>query len=216
MADEFAKWFVLFFYGFGMWAMTVGLLLCFLGRRMFRSLLGFLGFGIGVGLGYWLFVVVLQVTLTWKIAAMLVAMGLIAAVMLMLWFFIALMTFGFQLGAILVGVPTILLLSLLGIEGQGIALLAALVGGFVGVVLAIKYREALIVLLTAFNGASLATIGLAWVVAGIHFSADVLRNDPSVIAQWSWLKAALPIFTLLLGIAGCCVQFSAARKEKSP
>ena len=182
---------------------VVGLVECFFGFRLFKLILGLVGFGLGA-------------LLTAGIATMasaetpaVILLGLIGGVA-GAWLLVA----AYYLGLFVVG-------TFLGVLAGSLLLAAAdsdwpawlvVVPGLAGGFAAIALHKLMIVLSTAFGGAWTAMLGVFHFVAAS--SPLVLLDDPSGLRKYLTAKVAFLVCWLVLAVVGIAVQYESTPSEK--
>jgi hypothetical protein len=175
-----------------------GLVACFLGRRLFRVILGVYGFILGA------LVTTSVLAPTETIYTLLAAVGggIVGALVLIAAYFLGVAFAGAALAALLVHLAW----TYVGGEPHPLAVIA---GCVLGALAAMALQDAVIVLGTAFGGAwtllvgALALLGYP-AAAGAAARGDVwLTNPLSPVPGVRWL----PFAWILLGIGGAFVQF---------
>jgi len=180
--------------------LAFGVLQCFFGYRLFKVILGILGFFWGAALG------AVVGALTGPLFVLLFAIvgGVLGAVLFVLLFFVGIFVLGAGLG-LLVGMA----ISALGgvIPAVFIALPLALVGG----VLALIFQKLIIILATAFGGAWSVVSSVAAIALGAQ-AFDWLKT-PDTLGSWS---AAVPVAWIALAVVGVIVQYRVTGKTVAP
>lgn len=175
-----------------------GLVACFLGRRLFRVILGVYGFILGALVA----TSVLAPTETMYTLLAAIGGGLVGALVLIAAYFLGVAFAGAALAALLVHLAW----SYFGGEPHPVAVIA---GCVLGALAAMALQDAVIVLGTAFGGAWTLLVGILALVGypaavGAAARGDVwLTNPLSPAPGVPWL----PVAWLLLGAGGAFVQF---------
>lgn len=178
---------------------VTGLLFCFVGYRIFKLVLGIVGFAAGAILGT-LAGFALGGKPVWAIVGG-IAGGIGGAVLLVLLWFVGIFLLGAGLAVMLIGLP-------LQAVGVGVPRIALLVIGIVGGIVALFLQKLIIVISTAFGGSMNLVTGVTYLL----FRGRVTPvNMPAVLgrATLAWMLAAW----LLLGIAGIFVQYKLTGKR---
>ncbi len=179
----------------GILAIAIGLLACFAGYRVFRIVLPFLGFLVGMGIGAQLALTFLGEPPFGSLASWLVAIvvGLVAATIAFVWWYVSVALtiagLGYAIGyGIAVG---------LGLDANAalvVGIVLAVVFGLAAVVLRIP--TAVVIVVTAFWGASVAVGGVMVLIGQIepgdlrNGSVDVMiSRSPLYVAAWLVLAA---------------------------
>lgn len=183
-------------------SILIGVLQCFFGYRIFRIILGLIGFFIGSAVmafvGYAMFGLAAMAFLAGVIG------GLVGAILLAVFYSVGV----FLIGAFLGAVSGIVLFAAAGATPQLVVLLIpAVLGGGI----ALFYKRLMIILSTAFVGSWSIVTGIA------YFAESAVR--PVYSERLSFLlEEHLPIILLswiLLGIVGMVAQYRLApAKEK--
>lgn len=184
-------------------AVVLGLLACFAGYRIFRVLIGILGFLAGASAAgglIWTFVTQSQIVVV--VAAILG--GLLGAALLSIFYFLGI----FALGALFGGLLGYLTAPAVHLEPVVGAILVGIVAG----VLALAVQRLLITISTAFVGswAVLAGVAFFWDAFPLE---DLLQRPP---VEWSSPRLLLCFAGwIILGAAGTAVQYAHGDKESS-
>lgn len=195
----------------GVLAILVGLLACLAGYAVFRVVLPILGFFVGLGLGAQLAAALfgepyLGSVLSWVIA---VLVGLVVATIAFVWWYVSVALtiagLGYAIGyGAAAGIGTDATVAV--VAGVAFAVLFALVA------LLLRVPIFIVILITAFWGASALLGGLLILMGRIH--PDQLRNGSiDVVIQGSplWLGA-----WVALGIIGVVVQWYTTPRGPAP
>ena len=182
-------------------AILFGLLCCFWGFRMFRVILGILGFAIGAMLvGQFVYNLTDGGIVLTVIAA--IFGGIIGSALVLFVYFIGI----FMIGAAAAYLLLNMLASPAGFAGNTAV---AVIGG----ILALIFQKFIIIVSTAFIGAWCFVSGLFYFFgSGIH---------PLEISELPWILQnyyypqfyVMLAFCLLLGIAGCIFQYRLSARE---
>jgi len=183
----------------------IGLIQCFWGYRLFRVVLGIVGFLIGAALGW-----VLGLSFIgeqWGAILGAILGGLIGAALLSVLYFLGVFVMGGLLGAMLGA-------TLLGVVGLDQIPVVLIVLGIIGGILAVIFQKAMIILSTAFSGSWSAVTGIAYFLGGGYVWSGLdggLRAMP-------WRTGVVLLAWLALGIIGSVIQFGTApeRHERRP
>ena len=180
--------------------LAFGVLQCFFGYRIFKVILGILGFFWGAALG------AVGGAMTGPLFVLLFAIvgGVLGAVLFVLLFFVGIFFLGAGLG-LLVGMAISALVGV--VPAVFIALPLAVIGG----VLALVFQKLIIILATAFGGAWSTVSSVAAIALGAQ-AFDWLKR-PDALGSWS---AAVPIAWLALGVVGVVVQYRVTGKAVAP
>lgn len=175
-----------------------GLVACFLGRRLFRVILGVYGFILGALVA----TSVLAPTETMYTLLAAIGGGLAGALVLIAAYFLGVAFAGAALAALLVHLAW----SYFGGEPHPVAVIA---GCVLGALAAMALQDTVIVLGTAFGGAWTLLVGVLALVGypaavGAAARGDVWLTNPLSPAPGA---AWLPIAWILLGAGGALVQF---------
>lgn len=175
-----------------------GILSCFVGYRLFKIILGVWGFIIGLILTTYL----LQTY--FNVISMPLLLGGVVGGVLGIILFVRLFKVGiFGVGAFLgFSLATMIISARGGTADPLVFGLAAILGGIVALML----QRPMIIISTAFSGAWLLVVGLASFLE-IRFNLVQLLKNPNVAVQQEIYSFAWILFWLVLGIAGCVVQF---------
>lgn len=182
----------------GVVAVLLGLANCFFGYRIFKFMLGVVGFLLGAAAG-----VVLGSYLGdgGELAMLIGGLvgGLIGAGLLVALYFLGVFLFGAAVGALLVGV----LGTAMNIE---MPTAATIVGAIILGIIAVVLQKVVIILSTALSGAWTTVVGVYALMEGNglnleHFWRSTPWEDPLIpLAAW-----------LVLAVAGAFVQFRTTR-----
>lgn len=186
-------------------AILFGLLCCFWGFRMFRVILGILGFAIGAMLvGQFVYNLTDGGMVLTVIAA--IFGGIIGSALVLFVYFIGIFLIGAAAAYLLLN----MLASPAGFAGNiAVVVIVAVIGG----ILALIFQKFIIIVSTAFIGAWCFVSGLFYFFgSGIH---------PLEITELSWILKnyyypqfyVMLAFFLLLGIAGCIFQYRLSARE---
>jgi len=181
----------------------LGALQCFSGYRIFKAILGFMGFLLGGAVAGAIGFAISEEPLVALIAG--IIGGVIGAALLVALYFVGVFCVGAFLGVVLATVVSAAGQS----EPQPVVLAIA---GLVGGVIALALQKVMIVLATAFGGAWNVAFGIA------YFATDAI--DPKNIEQFfrsgGTLLYMVLLGWLLLGIVGVVVQYRTLPEEKAP
>jgi hypothetical protein len=186
-------------------AVLFGLLCCFWGFRMFRIILGILGFVIGAMLvGQFVYSLTDGGMVLTVIAA--IFGGIIGSALVVFVYFIGIFLAGAAAAYLLVN----MLASPIGfMQNTAVVVIVAIIGG----IIALIFQKIIIIVSTAFIGAWCFVSGLFFFFgSGIH---------PLEVTELSWILnnyyypqfLVMLIFFLLLGTAGCIFQFRLSARE---
>jgi len=181
----------------------VGLIQCFWGYRLFRLVLGIVGFLVGAALGWAIGLAFIGEQ--WGAILGAILGGAIGAGLLSALYFLGVFVMGAILGAILGA-------TLLGVGGLDQIPVLLIVLGIVGGILAVIFQKAMIILSTAFSGAWSVVTGIAYFLGGGYAwvgLADELRRG-------GWQTIAILLAWIALGIVGSVVQFRTAPEKPKP
>jgi len=182
--------------------LALGILLWFLGYRIFKSVLGFYGFLIGAALGGGLAAVLGAGQLIAIIAA--VVVGLICAVLAVSLYFVGVFLAGAALG-VFAGVS-------LSSALKGVPLLTLILGvvlGVIGGLAALLLQKLIIILSTASIGSAEIVIGAAYFLT----SGRALQwfSDPSAARKE---LGPVAVLWLLVAIVGVLIQYTITGKKR--
>ncbi|HRR57776.1 MAG TPA: DUF4203 domain-containing protein, partial [Acidobacteriota bacterium] len=184
-------------------AIVLGLLACFAGYRIFRVLLGILGFLGGALLAgglTWTFLTQSQtVTIVVGILG-----GLLGAALLSIFYFLGI----FALGAAFGGLLGYLLAPVVSLE----PIVGALLLGIICGILTLAAQRLLITVSTAFGGAWAVLSGISFFL-GVPPLQELLHRPP---VEWSSPRQLLVFAAwLVLGAAGIAAQYSRGNSTNS-
>jgi hypothetical protein len=182
-----------------------GLLACFAGYRIFRTVLGIYGFILGALLAT--SIVGAEGTL-WTIVAA-VAGGVVGAALLIAAYFVGVALIGAGLGAALVNVVS----AWIGGEPHVLVVIVAAIAGALG---ALSLQRYVIIGATAFGGAQTVVVG-ASAIMGNRAAAEAAARTVYSVYPLDPLPATSmdAVAALVLGIAGVVVQlFITSGKKK--
>lgn len=175
-------------------ALLVGLANCFLGYRIFRFVLGLVGFILGAAAGAMIGGYIGDGGELATIIGALVG-GFIGAVLLVVLYFLGVFLFGAAVGAMLVGVIGSSL-------GYDMPVVAVIVGAVILGIVAVALQRVVIILGTALSGSWTAVVGGYALIQ--HQSLEIDQFWTSV----PWEEPLVPIIVwLVLALAGAVVQF---------
>jgi Domain of unknown function (DUF4203) len=184
---------------------VAGAVSCFAGYRLFRSVLGIVGFG----LGWWLAGVAIATHSTVAAIAVGFVGGLIGAAALVFAYFIAVAIIGAGLGAVVAHVAW----SLSAVGDPPWLLVVVLV--VVGAIAAVSLQRYVIVVSTAFGGAWMMLIaGLA--ASGNRVAQASIDSHNWVLSPFATAGIAdwIPIAWIGLGLLGMTVQLGVTARRK--
>ena len=186
-------------------AILFGLLCCFWGFRMFRVILGILGFAIGAMLvGQFVYNLTDGGMVLTVIAA--IFGGIIGSALVLFVYFIGI----FMIGAAAAYLLLNMLASPAGFAGNtAVAVIVAVIGG----ILALIFQKFIIIVSTAFIGAWCFVSGLFYFFgSGIH--PLEINELPWILQNYYYPQFYVMLaFCLLLGIAGCIFQYRLSARE---
>ena len=186
-------------------SVILGLMACFAGYRLFRLVLVVVGFLGGATLAAGLFWAFLpQQPALFGILVGIVG-GIIGAVLLGFFYFAGVFVVGAGLG--------VLLATILSLNLNWERVLAAIILGVLGGVLALALQKLLIIVATAFLG-SWAVLAGEVLFLGWSVPLDLIRQPP-VFWNSTWGTAYL-IAWLVLGGFGVAVQYQPAHRSPEP
>lgn len=185
-------------------SIAIGALGCFFGYRIFKLILGILGFVLGAILAAWIANNILDGSQTIVVIAAL-AGGIICAVLMTFLYFIGI----FVLGAILGG----LLGTLIGTALEGylqiiIQLILAVIGG----VIALIFQKFMIIIATSLSGSWSAVTGIYYFISG---DLDIYRiyQQPKNLLFVDIHFYIILLCWLILGVIGIFVQYKITGKK---
>ena len=178
----------------------IGLVQCFWGYRLFRVVLGIVGFVIGAALGWALGLSFIGEQ--WGAILGAILGGIIGAGLLSMLYFLGVFVMGGLLGAMLGA-------TLLGVLGLDQIPWLLLVLGIIGGIIAVIFQRAMIILSTAFSGSWSVVTGIAYFLGAGYAWSDL----PAGLRGMSWHTVAVLLGWLALGIIGSVVQFSTAPEK---
>jgi hypothetical protein len=183
-------------------AILIGALECFFGYRIFRIILGLIGFLIGAILG-----AAIGYSLSGdRIVSLLAGVvgGVIGASLLVALYFVGV----FIVGALLGGVLSAMLYTILNHDP---ALVVIIVLAIIGGVIAIIFQKFMIIVSTSFSGSWVVVSGLASLFAKQTSPTDIgmlIRSEGSS-------TYIILLIAIALGIAGMVVQYRSIPASKS-
>lgn len=175
----------------------VGLVQCFWGYRLFRIVIGIVGFAIGAVLGWALGLSFIGEQ--WGAILGAILGGVIGAALLSALYFLGVFVMGGLLGAMLGA-------SVMGVLGLDQIPLVLLILGIIGGIIALIFQRAMIILATAFSGSWSVVTGIAYFLGGGY----VWSSLPEGMRGVSWQTVAVLFGWVALGIIGSVVQFATA------
>ena len=182
-----------------------GLLACFAGYRIFRTVLGIYGFILGALLAS--NIVGGEQSGTMMLAAA-IGGGLVGALLLIAAYFVGVALIGAGLGA---GAANLLWAGL----GREPHILVVIVLAIAGALLALRLQRYVIVVTTAFGGAQTVVVGAAALLGNRAAAATAVRAIYTVYPLNPMPDTALDgIAALVLGIAGMLVQLMVTATNK--
>jgi len=190
-------------------SISLGALYCFFGYRIFKILLGILGFISGASLAAWIAFDIFGREQAVLIVAGLVG-GIIGAVLMVVLYFVGIFLLGAWLG------------SLLGVllTGGGeslvetvIILTLAVMGGIV----AVFFQKLMVIISTSLSGSWIIVSGVFHFVEGDFGPIRSFQYHPSprVLRPMDMRGYIMLLCWVLLGIAGMVVQYKITRERKT-
>lgn len=181
----------------------IGVVQCFWGYRLFRFVLGIVGFLIGAALGW--AIGLSFIGEQWGAILGAILGGLIGAGLFSALYFLGVFVMGAFLGAILGA-------TLLGVAGLDQIPVVLIVLAVIGGIIAVVFQKAMIILSTAFSGSWSAVTGIAYFLGGGYAWAGLaggLRRTgwPTILVLLAWIA---------LGVVGSVVQFRTAPEKPKP
>jgi hypothetical protein len=186
----------------------LGALYCFFGYRIFRIILGILGFLLGASMAAAVAFEIFGREQAVVILAGLVG-GIIGAVLMVVLYFIGIFLLGAWLGSLL-GV------LLTGGGGSTIETILILVLAVIGGIVAVMLQKLMIILSTALSGAWAIVSGVFHLVGGAPGPVQAFQYQPNLRAlrpMGAWGYVML-LCWILLGIAGMVVQYRITQEEE--
>ena len=187
----------------------LGVVYCFFGYRIFRIILGILGFIGGASVAAAVAFDIFGREQVVLIVAGLVG-GIIGAVLMVVLYFIGIFLLGAWLGSLL----GVLLTS--GGEST-VATVIILVLAVIGGIVALMLQKLMIILSTALSGAWAIVSGVFHLVGGAPGPVQAFQYQPNLRAlrpMGAWGYVML-LCWILLGIAGMVVQYKITRERKT-
>ena len=187
----------------------LGVVYCFFGYRIFRIILGILGFIGGASVAAAVAFDIFGREQVVLIVAGLVG-GIIGAVLMVVLYFIGIFLLGAWLGSLL-GV------LLTGGGGSTVETVIILVLAVIGGVAAVMLQKLMIILSTALSGAWAIVSGVFHIVGGAPGPVQAFQYQPNLRAlrpMGAWGYVML-LCWILLGIAGMVVQYKITRERKT-
>lgn len=192
-------------------SIALGIANCFFGYRIFRVLLGIIGFVAGAAGGLAIVqaliaerVITTSGPLLYQILGVLIG-GALGAVLLIFVYFIGIFLLGALMG-LLIGTYAAQALS----AGDDVTLIAGIVLALVGGVLALIIQRVIIIIATSISGAYSIVWGLALLVSP--------RTATRMLSGQAEMVESAPVLLLVgwvvLAIAGMVVQFAVTGKKK--
>lgn len=186
----------------------LGLLYCFFGYRIFKVLLGILGFVVGASVAAKFVFDTFGGEPVLTIVAGLVG-GVIGTVLLVFLYFVGVFLLGAWLGSLL-GV------LLTGGGESTAALVIIVVLAVMGGIVTVVFQKLMIILSTALGGSWAIVYGISHLLGGGPDSIQSFQYHPNLRALrpmgvWGY---AMFLGWIILGIAGLVVQYRLAREER--
>ena len=191
-------------------SVALGALYCFFGYRIFRVLLGILGFILGaaaVAVVAWdIFGRDQQVIV---ILAGLVG-GIIGAVLMVMLYFVGVFLLGAWLGSLL-GV------LLTGGGGSTVEIVIIVTLAVIGGIMAVIFQKLMIIVSTALSGSWVIVSGVSQLVGGGSVPVRSLQYHPDIgfLRSMGIGGYVMLLFWVLLGTAGMVVQYRITRERRS-
>ncbi|MDP6542918.1 MAG: TMEM198/TM7SF3 family protein [Phycisphaerae bacterium] len=183
-------------------SILIGAIQCFFGYRIFKFILGLVGFIVGGTLAGAIGFAVYQQEAVALLAG--IVGGIIGAALMVLLYFVGIFLFGACLGAAL----GMVLFSLTGISPEPIALLIlAVITGIIALVV----QKFMIIVSTGFGGAWSVVTGIAYFTTGAIDPTNPVR----MFRSGGKHLYAIALCWLVLGIVGVIVQYKTAPTKKT-
>ena len=187
----------------------LGVVYCFFGYRIFRIILGILGFIGGASVAAAVAFDIFGREQVVLIVAGLVG-GIIGAVLMVVLYFIGIFLLGAWLGSLL-GV------LLTGGGESTVATVIILVLAVIGGIVALMLQKLMIILSTALSGAWAIVSGVFHLVGGAPGPVQAFQYQPNLrtlrpMGAWGYVML---LCWILLGIAGMVVQYKITRERKT-
>lgn len=193
-------------YLFALLSILIGIVSCFWGYRVFKVILGIIGFILGAYLaGSLAFHFTHHVGIITVIAAL--VGGFIGGSIIVSLYYVGVFILG-ALAAWLLGV------MLTGAAGHPAHLVLLIIIAIIGGILAVVFQKLIIIVSTAFYGSWNVVSGIFAFFGGGYTCIHIFRN-PRILLQYGGPTHSLvTIFWLLLGIAGVIFQYSFTRDKR--
>lgn len=179
---------------------VVGALECFSGYRIFKTILGLIGFLIGAALGAAL---ANYLSGEWVVTLLAgLVGGFIGAGLLVAFYFVGV----FMIGALLGGILVEMFFSLSGnIPPTLVVIIVAILTG----ILAVVFQKFMIIVSTSFGGAWMMVKAASFFLGGSEFPTDLA----SFFSSAGTYAIGILLVTLVLGLVGLIVQFRSTRSK---